>query len=225
MNFFRLRVLNTFLLFLIGIVAGFILKDRFYPAVPAPQSYPAAAAPAEGDREAAETEPAEEDETPVREEEEEAPPPARAAAPAVSAETLDEPAPDNGENHIVIEPSAPAAPRRGETLRGARDDFFRKPGDYAGRELEMDLQIINAKRSASGWRLNFVYTSPDKRVDYLYAEAGAALLGEKPDLRIGYVYTVRFLCEKGETGSGNVLSAVSPTGEKADWATGLSALE
>lgn len=223
MNFFRLRVLNTFLLFLIGIVAGFILKDRFYPAAPAPQAYAAGYKTSDDLPAAADAEPAGEEEPPLPEEdEEEAPRPARAPVPSVSAEPLGEPAAAGGENLMVIEPSAP---KRGEALRGARDDFFRKPADYAGRELEMDLQVITARRSGAGWRLNFVYTAPDKRVDYLYAEAAPGLLGEKPDLRIGYVYTVRFFCEKGETGSGNVLAAVSPTGEKADWATGLSALE
>ncbi|MHB0996054.1 MAG: hypothetical protein ACYC2I_06775 [Elusimicrobiales bacterium] len=225
MNFFRLRVLNTFLLFLIGIVAGFILKDRFYPSVPAPKPYAAPYKVPEEPSPAAEEEQAAEEELPVQEEEEpEVPRPVRARAPEVSAETLDEPAPGNGGGHIVIEPAVPPT-RRGDALRGAREEFFKKPSDYAGRELEMDLQIITAKRSASGWRLNFIYTAPDKRVDYLYAEAASDILGEKPDLRIGYVYTVRFLCEKGETGSGNVLAAVSPTGGKADWATGLSALE
>lgn len=226
MNFFRLRVLNTFLLFLIGIVAGFILKDRFYPAAPPPRPYTSGDKVPQEPSPAAEEEQAAEEELPLQEEEEEeeeeSPRPVR--TPAVSAQTLDETAPGNGGGPIVIEPAVPAL-RRGDALRGAREEFFKKPSDYAGRELEMDLQIITAKRSASGWRLNFVYTAPDKRVDYLYAEAAPGLLGEKPDLRIGYVYTVRFLCEKGETGSGNVLAALSPTGGKADWATGLSALE
>ena len=75
-----------------------------------------------------------------------------------------------------------------------------------------------------GWRLNLVYTSPDKKTDYLYLD-DSELLGEKPDLRIGYVYKVRFLSGKGETGSGNTLLEIAATGEKAAWATGLSAVE
>jgi hypothetical protein len=221
MNFFRLRVLNTFLLFLIGIVAGFILKDRFYPQTPAAQpyspsyksSYEAAGGPQAADEEtAAEEEPAEEP----------APEPAPRRRADTSAERAEEPA--GGEDHIVIEP-APAAPAKREVLRGRIDAFFLKPAEYAGRELEMDLQMITAKRSGAGWRLNFVHTGPDKRIDYLYAEDASGLLGGKPDLRIGYVYTVRFLCEKGETADGNTLLSLTPTGEKADWATGLSAVE
>lgn len=225
MSFFRLRVLNTFLLFLIGIIAGFILKDRFYPQAPKPQPYAAEYKPAYETAADPEAEPPNEE--PADEEilEEPAPKAAPAQRPSVSAETLADARNGNGDNPIVIEPApAPRAPKAGAVL-GVRDEFFRNPSAYAGRELEMDLQMITAKKSTGGWRLNFVHTGPDKRIDYLYAEAGPGLLGEKPDLRIGYVYSVSFLCEKGETASGNVVSAVSPTGDKADWATGLSAIE
>ncbi|OGR62911.1 MAG: hypothetical protein A2X31_04020 [Elusimicrobia bacterium GWB2_63_22] len=222
MSFFRLRVLNTFLLFLIGIIAGFILKDRFYPQAPKPQPYAAEYKPSYG----AAAEP--EDEIPAEdladEEIPEEPAPKAAPRPSVSAETLAGARNGNGDSPIVIEPLPAQRAPKGEAVLGARDEFFRKPSAYAGRELEMDLQMITAKKSARGWRLNFVHTGPDKRIDYLYAEA-PGLLGEKPDLRIGYVYSVRFLCEKGETAAGNVISAITPTGEKADWATGLSAVE
>lgn len=224
MDFFRLRVINTFLLFLIGIIAGFILKDRFYPQAPKEQPYAAAYKPsfdasAEAETALPDEEPAEEDY-----QEEPAPRPRAAARPAVSAETVAEHANGGEENHIVIEPVPAPRERKPEVVRGATEEFFKKPAAYAGRELEMDLQMITAKRSSRGWRLNFVYTGPDKTIAYLYAE-DTGLLGEKPDLRIGYVYTVRFRCEKGDTASGNVLSALSPTGAKADWATGLSAVE
>jgi hypothetical protein len=51
------------------------------------------------------------------------------------------------------------------------------------------------------------------------------VIGDKPDLRIGFVYKVRFRCSKGDTASGNVLLLLTATGDKASWATGLSAVE
>ena len=224
MNFFRLRVINTFLLFLIGIVMGFILKEKFYPApkAPAQPAYQAsyqtqAQTPSEAQPEA--EEPADEP-YPVQE------PEPVTASQRRSREPVEEASPP-AQEALVIEASAAPVESRGEkppAARGKQDEFFRNPAAYEGRELEMELQMITAKKSARGWRLNLVYTSPDKKTDYLYLE-DSELLGEKPDLRIGYVYKVRFLSGKGETGSGNTLLSISATGEKAAWATGLSAVE
>lgn len=224
MNFFRLRVINTFLLFLIGIVMGFILKEKFYPVPKAPAqpvfqaSYQnQAQAPAEAQPEA--EEPA--DEPYQVQEPEPAPAPRR-----WSREPVEEASPP-AQEALVIEAAAPSPENPGEkspVARGKQEEFFKNPAAYEGRELEMELQMITAKKSARGWRLNLVYTSADKKTDYLYLE-DSELLGEKPDLRIGYEYKVRFQSGKGETGSGNTLLSISATGEKAAWATGLSAVE
>ncbi len=109
-------------------------------------------------------------------------------------------------------------------FRGSPEDFFGAPETYVGREIEMDLQMITVKKVRGGWRLNLVHSGRNKNIDYLYLD-DTDQLGDKPDLRIGYVYKVRFRCGKGETSSGNTLLAISPTGEKAAWATGLSAVE
>ncbi len=225
MNFFRLRVINTFLLFLIGTVLGFILKEKFSPssAAPARSIYlPPDPAPEEAPP-AVQPEPEEPADEPYTVPEAEAgPSSARAAAEAGGEE-----APLSTREALVIE----ATPSSGETrafqrppANSAPYDFFRNPADYEGREVELDLQMITAKRSARGWRVNLVYTSPEKRTEYLYVE-DSEVLGLKPDLRIGYVYKVRFLSTKGETTAGNTLRAIAPTGGKAAWATGLSAVE
>jgi len=215
MNFFRLRALNTFLLFFIGIILGFILKDKFYPSRPPahPASFqtpyspqPSARAP-EGEEEAPEPE-----EPPDLEPEEEEPP--SAPAPVIPPA-----APRPAE--IVMEEAPQPAQR---ALRGEEDAFFARPERYEGRDLEMQLQMITAKRVPSGWRLNLVYSGRAKEIDYLYVE-DSGVLGPKPDLRIGYVYKVRFRCGKGSSAAGNTLLAIEPTGGKADWATGLSATE
>ena len=235
MNFFRLRFLNTLLLFLIGIVVGFILKERFYPSPKQPystafQGAPAAPA-AEAKPEAADSDDGEmngyqqdssQDETAAK--------PAAAAKPRAKAREDIYDSADNGEQPIVIESDAdnggPARPKAAadQVLRDSTDRFFRNPGEFSGRELEMKVQMITAKRSQRGWRLNFVYTGPDKQLEYLYVD-DAEVLGDKPDLRIGYVYKVRFRCGGGSASSGNSLSSISATGDKAAWATGLSAVE
>jgi hypothetical protein len=88
----------------------------------------------------------------------------------------------------------------------------------------MEVQMITAKKVDGGWRLNFVHSSAGKSADYLYVDDDD-VLGDKPDLRIGYVYKVRFRCGKGYSDSGNSLTHITPTGDKAAWATGLSAVE
>lgn len=216
MNFFRLRALNTFLLFFIGIVLGFILKDKFYPSRPTahPASFqtpyspqPSAQAEAEEGEEAPEPE-----EPPDLEPEEEEPAPA--PAPVIAPGTA-RPA------EIVMEKESRPEQR---ALRGEEDDFFARPERYEGRDLEMQLQMITAKRVQSGWRLNLVYSGRSKEISYLYVE-DSDVLGPRPDLRIGYDYKVRFRCGKGSSAAGNTLLAIEPTGGKADWATGLSATE
>ncbi|HAT73268.1 MAG TPA: hypothetical protein DCS63_10685 [Elusimicrobia bacterium] len=226
MNFFRLRVINTLLFFLTGALIGFILKERFYPARPA--GYPERYQPGYTSRPLPD-QPAPQIETTVETEEAEEPEPAAEAAPAEKRESAarEPEAAEDDSAATVIEASprepAAAAPRS-PVLRGAQDEFFKRPAAYAGRELEAELQMITAKRSPRGWRLNFVYTAPDKKMDYLYVD-DEEILGEAPDLRIGYVYRIRFVCSKGETAAGNSLSLLVYTGKKAAWATGLSAIE
>ncbi len=222
MNFFRLRFINTLLLFLIGIVLGFIVKDRFYPAPKAAyqSAYrPAGVQPSEEGDEPAEAVPAADDSDAADDEEETPAAPARAARPAAAR--------DNGGEPLVIEAGDKPGedqPAKEPVLRDSDDKFFRRPADYDGRELEMELQMITARRSQRGWRLNFVYTGPDKKIDYLYVDDDE-VLGDKPDLRIGYVYKVHFRCGRGRTDAGNSLVGIKATGDKAAWATGLSAVE
>lgn len=226
MNFFRLRVINTLLFFATGILIGFILKERFYgtskPQYPQRyQSVYSAGQPEAG------SQPAPDVETTVEPDEPETPEPAEEPAPAKPHKAAPK-AEEDYSSPIVIEASEPEAEpvvlKKDAVLRGSQDQFFKRPADYAGRELEMALQMITAKRSPRGWRLNFVYSGPDKSVDYLYVDDDE-IVGDKPDLRIGYVYRVRFRCSKGDAAAGNVLLLLTPTGDKASWATGLSAVE
>lgn len=217
MSFFRLRLLNTFLLFCAGLLLGFILKEKFYPpaapAEPAPYK-PVYAAPPRQPKPAADDE--ELTDEPYLAQDEEARAPERAAPPAVT--------PAAERPQAVIEPVQPAAARKTGVLRGEEENFFAKPAQYEGRDLEMELQMITARRAGQAWRLNLVYSGAGKRMDYLYID-DAELLGDKPDLRIGYVYRVRFSCGRGKADAGNTLVNLTPTGAKADWATGLSAVE
>lgn len=218
MNFFRLRALNTFLLFFIGIILGFILKDKFYPSRPPahPASFqtPYSPQPSAQDEGADGADSVEPEAPPDLEPEVEEEPPRPAPAPVIVPEAA-RPA------EIVMEEAPQTAQR---ALKGEEDGFFSRPERYEGRDLEMQLQMITAKRVPSGWRLNLVYSGRAKEIDYLYVE-DTGVLGPKPDLRIGYVYKVRFRCGKGSSSAGNTLLAIEPTGAKADWATGLSATE
>ncbi len=231
MNFFRLRVINTFLFFLIGALIGFILKDRIFPhkereVQPRYQPEYAEAEPVPGEE--ADAEPV--DAEPEPEPPAPAPAPARKAAAAPAAVEIEtsvlprESQPAPAAEELPREERKPAPPPEPPVIRNAADDFFSSPEDYAGKDLEIELQMITARRGPRGWRLNFVYSGPDKKLDYLYAD-DSDVLGESPDLRIGYVYKVRFHCGKGASDSGNDLLLLTPTGEKAAWATGLSAIE
>lgn len=224
MNFFRLRIVNTLLFFATGILIGFILKERFYG--PTKPQYPQRYQSVYSSQNEPAPLPAPEIETAVEPDETETPEPPAEPAPAKTRKAAARSEEDYS-SPLVIEASEPEtepAVKKDALLRGSQAQFFKRPGDYAGRELEMELQMITAKRSARGWRLNFVYSGPDKSVDYLYVDDDE-IVGDKPDLRIGYVYKVRFRSTKGDLSSGNVLLLLTPTGDKASWATGLSAVE
>lgn len=205
MNFFRLRLLNTFLVLLAGIMLGVIYRGggrKSAPPQPAQRyqpEYEAAAAPGENPAEEAgeEEEPAEE---------EPAPAPAKPAARGEPAQPV-----------LELETGESAA------LTPLHEQFFRKPEKFAGSRVELKMQIIAAQKKGEGWRLNFVHTGKDRSIHYLYVD-DQSRLGPAPDLKVGYFYSVRFDCA-GDAAEGNTLVSLAPTGEKADWATGLSAVE
>lgn len=224
MNFFRLRVLNTFLFLLVGILIGAILRDRLHrTSAPAPVAryQPEYAQAAEGD-----DQPKVSEDTATDSEPEAAEEPVRrpVKAPAHAA-----PADDHAENVISLEPDKDdadtAADKPVPVLMITPAQFFKKPSAYAGRTVEMPLQMITTQRKKAGWRLNFVYTAADRSISYLYVTDDDSKLGEKPDLKVGYFYRVRFDCGSGDTAEDNSLISIQPTGEKSDWATGLSAVE
>ncbi len=260
MNFFRMRFVNTMLLFGVGITIGFMLKEKFYPAAdlqnaPAYQSaYTSAnpkgrsagglaaeaaaggspdAAPEQDELGPGETSQEEGDSSATAPEDSES---VKAAAPAAagsgdSAVQQGTSAPAGYSSSwlssaaagapIIIEPErVPATPERGQ-----EEAFFRNPASFQGRELQMDLQMITASKTVSGWRLNLVYAGPKKTLDYIYLDDTDGVLGAAPDLRIGYIYDVLFSCSSGLTDSDNKLISIKPTGQKADWATGMSAVE
>lgn len=231
MNFFRLRFINTLLVLFIGIVLGYVMKERTaskggrtyvakYPTTYAAQS--------------------DTGETPATVD---APVPAgtegiagKHAAPA-GRETGGEafempvklPVTRDSEELPAPEAKAEAEPQEEKddgVVRGAEEAFFKEPSRFSGQDLEIDLQMIMARKTAKGWLLNLVRSKAGKNVDYLYVEdTDGSVVGDKPDLKIGYAYKVWFRCGKGDTASGNKLLRLTPTNEKASWATGVSAVE
>ncbi|HOW88947.1 MAG TPA: hypothetical protein PL037_01600 [Elusimicrobiales bacterium] len=238
MDFFKMRITNTLLVLLIGAMLGYIAgnrgaagrraagKDHAAPRVIAAtetedrvfQSFrdraegaeaPVSAVSGAADR-------TDDDyELPVR----------------LPAGTGDEEAEERGSGeepgHAAAEAEEDADEPAGKAsgvLRGAEDDFFKNPGRFAGEDLEMELQMLTAARRPKGWLLNLARVRSGKSADYVYIE-DAAVLGENPDLKIGYFYRTRFRCRKGDTASGNSLLEIVPTGDKAVWATGISAIE
>ncbi|MDT8285742.1 MAG: hypothetical protein RQ748_01425 [Elusimicrobiales bacterium] len=215
MDFFKLRVLNTFLFLLLGASLGYLLSRGAgvpaLPEVPVPQAM---------------RQPADEIFDPET--------PSFAAADVPSDEAGEE---ADGEYELEVPPeetrperSAAAGPAPAVTddddfvIRGKAAVFFRDPSKFAGAELEMELQMITARRLTGGWRLNFLHSGAGRQLDYIYIDDDR-VLGETPDLRIGYFYRVRFKCRKGGLSSGNSLVSLKPTGGKASWATGISAVE
>jgi len=113
-----------------------------------------------------------------------------------------------------------------EVIEDIREQFFEDPRKFAGKTVSMELQMIVSKKLDNNWRLNLMYYGADKEISYVYIDdIGCKVLGEMPRLRIGYYYLVKFQCREGKISFGNDLISILPTGRKADWATGISAVE
>ncbi|HBB67425.1 MAG: hypothetical protein A2X28_08845 [Elusimicrobia bacterium GWA2_56_46] len=236
MNFFRLRFINTLLVLFIGVALGYLMKERsgVKKGIPYTAKYPSsyAAVPIPPSGAAEDPSVAAEIQTPaagLR--------PARPASREREDEDFEMPIkipPSSGDDSEAAdqEEESPlpggteyAEPKKEEeAVRGSEDAFFRNPARFAGRDLQMELQMIMARKTAKGWLLNLVRSKGGKNADYLYVEDDS-LIGDKPDLKIGYSYIVRFRCQKGDAASGNKLLGLTPTNDKAPWATGISAVE
>ncbi|OGS06336.1 MAG: hypothetical protein A2270_07890 [Elusimicrobia bacterium RIFOXYA12_FULL_51_18] len=272
MNFFRLRFINTLLMLLIGIVFGYVIKERSggKTGVPYAAKYPAPIIIAsEGTDEPSaaeggqvtdqtltsrssgwnESKYAASDAEPVRTPDEfksassgnrrsdleEFAMPVKAPAPKAPTgtaysedETQDieekEPETDKAGYQPQISDTEPDQVSDDDVVRGSEDAFFKNPRRFMGQELEMDLQMIMARKTSKGWVINLVRSKSGKSADYLYLE-DESVLGGNPDLKIGYFYKARFICRKGDTSSGNTLLNLTPTKHKASWATGISAID
>ncbi|MDQ7771934.1 MAG: hypothetical protein RDU13_00280 [Elusimicrobiales bacterium] len=217
MDFFRLRVINTFLFLLLGAALGYLLSKG--PRTPSAPEPPAARTYRQ---------PADEIFSPDQ------PAALEVADPAPRGETdreyelelpAEEPAPAGNAIPTGVPVRPPAVTDEDDfVVRGKAAAFFRDPAKFAGAELEIELQMITAKRLTGSWRLNFLHSGAGRQLDYIYIDDDR-VLGDSPDLRIGYLYLVRFKCQKGELSSGNRLVFAKATGAKASWATGISAVE
>jgi len=219
MNFFKLRVLNTFLVLIIGLMIGYIAggrtnSDRAAARKGAPAASSAAkpeADPVPGPKTGAESDVVTSVWSAKNEDDDDFEFPIKLPGVRLKREPASE-GTDTGD----IEGAG--------VMRGVEEDFFGDPARFSGEDIEMNLQLLAAAKMPKGWLLSMASTKSGKSADYVYVEDDS-VLGEKPDLKIGHYYTTRFRCGKGDPAAGNILLEIAPTGEKAVWATGISAIE
>lgn len=115
-----------------------------------------------------------------------------------------------------------------EVQKSYKDDsesFFASPSSFYAKVVHAKLQMLTARKTKNGWRLNFVYSDADKNLSYLYVDDPDMVSTENPDFKIGYYYRISFKCEKADMKDGNRLISIEPTEEKTPWASGISAIE
>jgi len=103
--------------------------------------------------------------------------------------------------------------------------FVKSPKDFVQKNISGKLQMIITKKTDKGWRMNFVYTNESKDLNYIYIDDLDNISGVNLDYKIGYFYSVRFYSSQGDLKKGNKLISISPTGEKVSWASGVNAVE
>ncbi|GAB4029183.1 MAG: hypothetical protein Fur0012_03150 [Elusimicrobiota bacterium] len=221
MDFFKLRFINVFFLFAIGIALGFLIareKSNQAGAYPAGNEIPSSYYP-------------------------KGPVPSIATSVAVSSieSSQNDPTPMDEDDEYQLSvvgdalsntPSLEVKPSKTgqeeKTVSARKDNseaFFSSPLSFKEKEVFVKVQMLTARKKEGGWRLNFVYSDGEKNLSYLYVDDEDNISGETPDYKIGYIYNVMFYCGKGELKSYNRLLSIRPTGEKTPWASGVSAVE
>lgn len=220
-DFLKLRFLNVFFLFVIGIALGFLFanaqkgKSSSYPVPAVSSAYPTSNIPVSS----------------------------LGKKDKIVEASLEQNSPnpmDDDEDYqlsLVEENIGPYTNLDEENNSDKKDknspsvkkddsqDFFSSPIDFKGKEVYIKAQMLTTKKTEKGLCLNFVYSSKDKNPSYLYVDDLDNISGENPDYRIGYFYNVSFLCNSGELRNNNKLISISFSGEKAPWSTGVSAIE
>ncbi len=215
MDFFKLRFANVFMLFVIGISIGFLWGKRNKDYSASKDEYrPVYAQPVQPQPEKKFLIPGQEqgknEVTPMDDDEE------------YQLSVI-------GENADAVRPEPEQYEELRENSRKNYEDnsesFFASPSSFYGKQVQAKLQMLTAKKTKNGWRLNFVYSDSDRNLSYLYVDDPDMVSTENPDFKIGYYYRISFKCGKGELKDGNRLISIEATGDKTPWASGISAIE
>lgn len=98
----------------------------------------------------------------------------------------------------------------GESPASGGEYFFRDPANCAGSDLELELKLVDIEKADKKWRLKMGYAMKDGGIKFVYIDADNEMEG-LAGLRTGYFYWARFKCRDGDVGSGNSLLSIEPT--------------
>lgn len=187
MDFFRMRILNTFLFLVLGIMIGlfFNLKSHESGAFSRdkPLKLKAGASSLPGQ------------------------------APDGDSETFSYPFVADGpkeemsvygDNSDVITISP-----KGEDPDSGGEYFFGDPKNCAGSELELELKLVDIEKTEKKWRLKMGYAMKDAGIKFVHIDADAGMDG-LASLSSGNFYWTRFKCRDGDIRSGNSLLSIEP---------------
>ncbi len=218
MNFYRLRFLNTFLLFLIGILTGTylspkanILKDLFRRNEYIPVYW-------------GKKTNKNEDYTPVYlnkfqdvkniEKQIEVKKPVNLNNDArifVESVALQNPIDDDYDFILVATDE-----KKEEVI--SLDDFVKNPESYKDKTISGKLVLLKGERETKVSKLYFLYNISNSAF-YLQVDDEGGIIKNYEDFKIGYYYDVVFLSAEGKVDSGNKLISIEQSGDKTKWAT------
>ena len=206
-----MRVINTFLVLVIGLTLGFLLKAS-------PHKYGRAAGkerPTFNSPDAQIIRSGREnssipEETPDSGEEPDEPGLEIFTSPFTKEESG--PGQETDEDGDKLESSEDYS--EGTERRDRAESFFKNPERYRNSELELKLELLNLEKISGKWRLYMGYTARNKDAGYIDLEADG-FPGDPGRLVVGSFYKVRFKCLKGDFASGNSLLSIIPPAGKA----------
>ena len=212
MSFFKMRVINTFLVLVIGLTLGFLLKasPHKYGRVAGKERPTFNSPDAQTIRSGRESTSVSE-ETPDSGEGRDEP----GLEIFTSPFTKEGSGPGNEPDEDGEKPESSEGSSEGTERQDRAESFFKNPERYKNSELELRLEMVNLEKIGGKWRFYMSFTARNKDVGYIDIDADE-FPGDSTRLSVGAVYKVRFKCLKGDFISGNSLVSITAAGGRGD---------
>ncbi|MCX7641886.1 MAG: hypothetical protein N2Z20_04550 [Elusimicrobiales bacterium] len=102
-------------------------------------------------------------------------------------------------------------------------DFLIDPIKFQGKQINAEKIILLRGDRKDNKLFFYFFTRFNEKDFYITVQSDDKLFKNLEEFKIGYYYNVEFKSTQGKFNEGNILVNIKPTGEKTDWASGVNA--